>query len=84
MALWCCLQHKTKQLVAENFSKNSIFDDSGISLPVLPSRTHLKLDNIQEAPMLVKKVITKLNASKASGPDCIPVVVLQNYEPKLL
>ena len=27
------------KLFAENFSKNSNFDDSGISLPVFPSRT---------------------------------------------
>ena len=33
---------KTK-LFAENFSKNSNLDDSGIPLPVFPSRTNLKL-----------------------------------------
>ena len=33
-------------LLAENFYKNSILDDSGISLPVFPSRTILKLHNI--------------------------------------
>ena len=32
---------------------------------------------------MVKKVITNLDSSKASGPDCIPVVVLKNCEPKL-
>ena len=32
---------------------------------------------------MVKKVITNLDLSKASGPDCIPVVVLQNCEPEL-
>ena len=32
---------------------------------------------------MVKKVIMNLDLSKASGPDCIPVVVLKNYEPKL-
>ena len=32
---------------------------------------------------MVKKVITNLNSSKASGPDCIPVVVLKNCEPEL-
>ena len=30
-----------------------------------------------------KKVITNLDSSKASGPDCIPVVVLKNYEHEL-
>ena len=32
---------------------------------------------------MVKKVITNLDSSKASGPDCIPVVVVRNYEPKI-
>ena len=32
---------------------------------------------------MVKKVIMKLDSSKASGPDCIPVVVLKNCEPEL-
>ena len=33
---------------------------------------------------MVKKVIMNLDLSKASGPDCIPVVVLKNCEPELL
>ena len=32
---------------------------------------------------MVKEVITNLDSSKASGPDCIPVVVLKNCEPEL-
>ena len=32
---------------------------------------------------MVKKVILNLDLSKASGPDCIPVAVLKNYEPDL-
>ena len=31
---------------------------------------------------MVKKVILNLNLSEASGPDCIPVVVLKNCEPE--
>ena len=31
---------------------------------------------------MVKKVITNLDSSKASGPDCIPVMVLKNCEPE--
>ena len=34
-------------------------------------------------PKTAKKAITNLNSSKASEPDCIPVVVLKNCEPKL-
>ena len=32
---------------------------------------------------MVKKVITNLDSSKASGPDFIPVLVLKNCEPEL-
>ena len=64
-------------------SKNSDLDDSGISLPVFPSITNLKLHNISIISKMVKKVITKLDLSKTSGPDCVPVVVLKNYESEL-
>ena len=33
---------------------------------------------------MVKKIITNLDSSKASGSDCIPVVVLKNGGPELL
>ena len=32
---------------------------------------------------MIKKVITNFCSSKASGPDCVPVVVLKNCEPEL-
>ena len=69
------------KLFAENFSKNSNLDDSGISLPVFPSRTNLKLHRISVTPRMVKKVIMNLDLPKAFGPVCIPVVVLKNCEP---
>ena len=71
------------KLFAENFSKNSNLDDSGISLPFFLSRTNLKLHNISVTPKMDKKVIANLDLSKASGPDCIPVVVLINCEAEL-
>ena len=43
----------------------------------------MKLHNISVTPKMVKKVIMNLDLSKASGPDCIPVVVLKNCEPEL-
>ena len=70
-------------LFVENPSKNYNVDDSGISEPVFFSRTNLKLHNISLTPKVVKKDITNLDLSKASGPDCIPVVVLKNCEPEL-
>ena len=32
---------------------------------------------------MVNKIIMNLDLSKASGPDCIPVVVLKSCEPEL-
>ena len=49
------------KLFAENFSKNSNLDESGISLPVFPSRTSLKLHKISVTPEMVEKVIMNLD-----------------------
>ena len=67
----------------KNFSKNSNLDDSGISLPIFPSRTNLKQHDISITSKMVKKVITDLDSSKVPGSDCIPVVVLRICEPEL-
>ena len=72
-----------KARFAKNFSKNSNLDDSGISLPIFPSRTNLKLYHISITPNIVKKVITNPDSSKASGPECIPVVFLKYCKPEL-
>ena len=71
------------KLFAENLSMNSYLDDSVISLPVFPSITKLKRHNISVTPKMVRKVVMNLDLSKASGPDCIPVVVLKNCEQEL-
>ena len=71
------------KLLAKNFSKNSNLDDSGVSLPIFPSRTNLKLYNIFVTPKMVKKVITNLDLPKASGPGYVSVVVLKNCVPQL-
>ena len=72
---------------AENFSTNFNLDDSGIDsgtfLPVYPSQTNLKLHNISVTPKMIKEVIMNFDLSKALGPDCIPVVILKNFEPEL-
>ena len=41
----------------------------------------MKLHN-SVTPNMVKKAITNLYLSIASGPDCIPVVLLRNFEPE--
>ena len=75
----CFLLHLIKQNCSLK-TKNSNLDDSGVSLPVFPSRTNLKLHNISVTPEMVKKIVTNLDLSKASGSDCIPVVVLKNCQ----
>ena len=75
------LSDKAK-LFADNFCKNSNLDDSGVCLTVFPSTNNLK-SHISLTPEVVKKVIIILELSKASGPDCIPVVVLKNCEPEV-
>ena len=71
------------KLFAEHVSKNPNLDDWGISLPVFPSRTNLKLQDISVTSKMVKKVPANLHLSKASGLDCIPEVVLKNSELEL-
>ena len=72
------------KLLAKNFLITTFFlDDSGISLPIFPSRTNLKLHNIFATPKVVKQVQTNPYSSQASGPYCIPVVFLKNCEPEL-
>ena len=66
-------------MFAENFSKNSNLDDSGISLSLFS--LNLKLHRISVTPKIVKNVIMNLDLS--SGPDCIPVKVLKNCEPEI-
>ena len=71
------------KLFAENFSLNSNLDYWGVSLPAFPSGTNLKLHHISVTPKMVRKVVMNLDLSKASCPDCIPVVVLKNCKPEL-
>ena len=73
--------NKTK-LFTKIFYKNSNLDDSGIFLTVSPSRKNLKL-HISVTPKVIK-VVTDLNSSNVSGPDCILVMVLKNCVPEHL
>ena len=80
----CCLLHLLKQnYLLKTFLRTLILITQVISLPVFPSRTNLKLHHISVTPMMVKKVIMNLDLSKASGPGCIPLVVLKNCELEL-
>ena len=86
ISLYCILVSSASdkaRLFAKNVSVNSNLDDLGISLPVFPSRTNLKVHNISVTPKMGRKVIMNLDLSKASGPGCIPVVVLRNCKLEL-
>ena len=76
------IKQKSLSLLRNLVLKTSL-DDLGISLLVFPSRTNLKLHNIFITPKMVKKVITNLDSSNTFGPDCVPVVVRKNCEPKI-
>ena len=67
-------------LFAKNFSKNSTLEFCQVSLYLF----YLKLHSVSVTPKMVNnnKVIINLDLSKASGPDCIPVVVLKNCKPE--
>ena len=80
----CCLLDLINQnCLLKCFLGTLNLDDSGIFLPVFPSRTNLKQHNNSVTPKLVKKATTNLDLSKVSGPVYIPVVVLKNCEPEL-
>ena len=64
------------KLFAKNFYKNSNLEDSGICLPDFASRTYLKLHNISVALKMIKRITINIDFSKASAPNCIPVVAL--------
>ena len=61
------------KVFAKNFSKNSNLDDSGISLPVFPSRTNLKL-HIFVTHKMVRKAVMNLDLSKA-----LVLILLQRW-----
>ena len=69
-------------LIKQNCSQKTFLRTLILILQV-PSTTNLKLRNISVTPKLVKKVITNLDSSKTSGPDCIPMVVLKDCDPEL-
>ena len=56
------------------FPKSFLILMTWVSVYLFSPGTNLKL-HISITHKMVKKVITNLDSSKASGPDCIPVVV---------
>ena len=70
-------------LFARNFASNSSLDDTEHELPEFPIRTDARLSTFKVTPKEVAKFISKLETSKAVGPDEIPAIVLKNLSPEL-
>ena len=76
----CCLLHLIKQNhLLKTFLRTLIL----IILVSLYLFSILKLHNMFITPKMIKKAITNLDSSKASGLDCIPVVALKKCESEL-
>ena len=52
-------------------------------LPAFLSRNNLELQNISKTLKLATNVVTDVDSSKKSDPDCISIVFLKNCEPEL-
>ena len=52
-------------------------------LPSASDKAQFLIKTILRTLILVKNITNSLDLSKASGPDCILVVVLKNFEPQL-
>ena len=80
----CCLLHLIKQNYFRKTFLTTLILMTQVSLYLFfPSGSNVKLQNISVTPKMIKKVITNLDLSKASSPDCISMVVLKNCEPEL-
>ena len=83
MAWRCCLLHLIKQNCLLKTFLRTLILMTQVSLYLF---SLLELVGnciiISVTPKMVKKAIINLDLSKACGPDCIPVVVLKNCEPK--
>ena len=83
MAQRCWLLHMIKQdCLLKTFLRTLVLMAQA-SLLVFLSRTNLKLHNISVTSMMVKMVVINLDLSKASGPNCILIVIPKNCEPEL-
>ena len=71
------------KLFAANFAANSTLDDHGHPLPDFPQLTDCLLSKFSVTSKEIGKLVRKLDSTKATGPDEIPVVVLKHISPEL-
>ena len=80
----CCPLHLIKQSYLLKTCQKSLILMTMVSLDLFPLLELIWSSIIfLLTPKMVKKVITNLDSTKVSGPDCILLVVLKNYEPEL-
>ena len=79
----CCLLHLIRQnCLLKSFPRTLILMIR-VSFYLFSFLELIRNHKISISPKMVKKAITNLDSSKASGPDCIPVVVVKSCEPEL-
>ena len=71
------------ELLSSQFAKNSSLDDNRRTPPTLPLRTSDTIPSPVITVKRVKRIISCLDNSKASGPDGIPVIVFKKLSPEL-
>ena len=70
-------------IFASKFAAHSTLNDLGYPLPDFPPVTDEKLSDFKVSAGQVESLIKELDATKATGPDNIPVVVLKHLSPEL-
>ena len=71
------------ELFAQIFAANSNVNDEGVPLPDFDTRTDVELKSVDFSVKKIASIISKLDASKATGPDGIPIILLQKCSPEL-
>ena len=71
------------EILARSFASNCSLDDSGKHLPNFHSRCANNIPDLRITASSVAAVLSGLDPSTASGPDNIPVIVLQKCSPEL-
>ena len=77
-----CTPSSKANLFASTFASNSNLDDQDFQPPLYPTST-ITMPPIKFSTRKVRKVLVQVNASKSSGPDGIPVIILKSCAPEL-
>ena len=70
-------------LFAGKFSANSTLDDTLHSLPDFSTRIEQEIFYMRISVIMVENTICEVDVAKATGPDCIPSIILKMCSPEL-